>query len=106
MHTTDNVDETPRERRLRQKREATARWMAKPENRRQYNERLAAKLATPEGKEAHREGTRRWLEKPGNREKAREASRLANAKSRATPEGREKAAAESAGPAPHDPTSC
>jgi hypothetical protein len=70
-------EETARERRLRQKREATARWMAKPENRRQYNDRLVASRATEEGREAKRAAMAKWLANPENREKAREKSREA-----------------------------
>ncbi len=39
---TEIGNETPKERRRRLKREANARWMAKPENRAKYNERVAA----------------------------------------------------------------
>jgi|GEM_PF-4500365 len=53
--------ETPEERRRRRKREANARWMAKPENREKYNRRLAEARATPEGRERKRAAMARWL---------------------------------------------
>ena len=71
------LEETPEERRLRKKREATARWMAKPENRHQYNERLIVSRATEEGQRAKRAAMAKWLANPENREKAREKNREA-----------------------------
>ncbi|MGB3866653.1 MAG: hypothetical protein WBA29_13605 [Xanthobacteraceae bacterium] len=45
------IEETAEERRGRLKREANARWMAKPENRQKYNEALAERRKDPEVRE-------------------------------------------------------
>lgn len=65
----DRVEETPAERKKRQRREANARWRAKPGN-----------------AEKQRAAQKRWLEDPSNRAKLAESV----ARYRATPEGRRK----------------
>jgi hypothetical protein len=65
---TENIDRIAKRR--KQKREAMARWLAKPGNR----EKVWLKYrATPEGKIAHREACRRCIE--------RKRSALASARS-------------------------
>lgn len=72
-------DETPQERRKRQKREAMARWYAKPENRQKF---LDAQKE-PHAVERRKEANARWYAKPENREKVIERSKAQYARRKA-----------------------
>jgi len=72
----DHVEESPEERKRRQKREAMARWRAKPANlekdRRWNRKASAARYATPEGRANHNKASAAWNATPKGKAYSRE----------------------------------